>query len=255
MLQERRNKIMEILREDGIVKVSELMKLFDVSIETIRRDLEYLEEHGMLGRVYGGAVPVQPRATEPSYQTREIKHFKEKKAIGERAVELVKDEDVIAVDIGTTTLEFAKALVGKRRVTVITNSMKIAMVLSEDADIRVLMVGGEVRRGGGFSVSGFLADNDMGHFITDKYFIGVGGLSLSKGITDYHLEESNLRRIVIKNTQKVIALADYSKIGAVAMNKICGLDQVDTLVTDSNVESFVVEGLRDNNVEVIQVKA
>ncbi len=234
MLQERRNKIMEILREDGIVKVSELMKLFDVSIETIRRDLEYLEEHGMLGRVYGGAVPVQPRATEPSYQTREIKHFKEKKAIGERAVELVKDEDVIAVDIGTTTLEFAKALVGKRRVTVITNSMKIAMVLSEDADIRVLMVGGEVRRGE-FSVSGFLADNDMGHFITDKYFIGVGGLSLSKGITDYHLEESNLRRIVIKNTQKVIALADYSKIGAVAMNKICGLDQVDTLVTDSNV--------------------
>ena len=254
MLQERRNKIMERLREDGIVKVSELMKLFDVSIETIRRDLEYLEEHGMLGRVYGGAVPVQPRATEPSYQTREIKHFKEKKAIGERAVELVKDEDVIAVDIGTTTLEFAKALVGKRRVTVITNSMKIAMVLSEDADIRVLMVGGEVRRGE-FSVSGFLADNDMGHFITDKYFIGVGGLSLSKGITDYHLEESNLRRIVIKNTQKVIALADYSKIGAVAMNKICGLDQVDTLVTDSNVESFVVEGLRDNNVEVIQVKA
>lgn len=254
MLQERRNKIMEILREDGIVKVSELMKLFDVSIETIRRDLEYLEEHGMLGRVYGGAVPVQPRATEPSYQTREIKHFKEKKAIGERAVELVKDEDVIAVDIGTTTLEFAKALVGKRRVTVITNSMKIAMVLSEDADIRVLMVGGEVRRGE-FSVSGFLADNDMGHFITDKYFIGVGGLSLSKGITDYHLEESNLRRIVIKNTQKVIALADYSKIGAVAMNKICGLDQVDTLVTDSNVESFVVGGLRDNNVEVIQVKA
>ena len=254
MLQERRNKIMEILREDGIVKVSELMKLFDVSIETIRRDLEYLEEHGMLGRVYGGAVPVQPRATEPSYQTREIKHFKEKKAIGERAVELVKDEDVIAVDIGTTTLEFAKALVGKRRVTVITNSMKIAMVLSEDADIRVLMVGGEVRRGE-FSVSGFLADNDMGHFITDKYFVGVGGLSLSKGITDYHLEESNLRRIVIKNTQKVIALADYIKIGAVAMNKICGLDQVDTLVTDSNVESFVVEGLRDNNVEVIQVKA
>lgn len=254
MLQERRNKIMEILREDGIVKVSELMKLFDVSIETIRRDLEYLEEHGMLGRVYGGAVPVQPRATEPSYQTREIKHYKEKKAIGERAVELVKDEDVIAVDIGTTTLEFAKALVGKRRVTVITNSMKIAMVLSEDADIRVLMVGGEVRRGE-FSVSGFLADNDMGHFITDKYFIGVGGLSLSKGITDYHLEESNLRRIVIKNTQKVIALADYSKIGAVAMNKICGLDQVDTLVTDSNVESFVVEGVRDNNVEVIQVKA
>lgn len=253
MLQERRNKIIDLLHEDGIVKVSELMKLFDVSIETIRRDLEYMEEHGMLERVYGGAVPAQPRATEPSYSTREIKHYKEKKAIGERAVELVKDEDVIAIDIGTTTLEFAKALVGKRRITVITNSMKIAMVLSEDTDIRVLMVGGEVRSGE-FSVSGYMADNDMGHFITDKYFLGVGGLSLSKGITDYHLEESNLRRIVIENTQKVIALADHSKIGAVAMNKICGLDQVDTLVTDSNVDSFIVESLTDSNIEVIQVK-
>ena len=115
MLQERRNKVMELLHDEGIVKVSELMRLFNVSIETVRRDLEYMEEHGMLSRVYGGAVPAQPRATEPSYSTREIKHFKEKKAIGEKAVELVRDEDVIAVDIGTTTLEFAKALVGKRR--------------------------------------------------------------------------------------------------------------------------------------------
>ncbi|EHE97938.1 hypothetical protein HMPREF9469_03271 [ [[Clostridium] citroniae WAL-17108] len=213
MLQERRNKIIELLHEDGIVKVSELMRLFDVSIETVRRDLEYMEEHGMLNRVYGGAVPAQPRATEPSYSTREIKHFKEKKAIGEKAVELVRDEDVIAVDIGTTTLEFAKALVGKRRVTVITNSMKIAMILSEDINIRVIMLGGEVRSGEA-SVSGYMTDDNVSHFITDKYFLGVGGLSLTKGITDYHMAESNHRRIVIANTQKVIALADHSKMGA-----------------------------------------
>ncbi len=168
-------------------------------------------------------------------------------------MELVKDEDVIAIDIGTTALEFAKALVGKRRVTVITNSMKIAMVLSEDSNIRVLMVGGQVRSGE-FSVSGHMADSDMDRFVTDKYFLGVGGLSLSKGITDYNLEESNLRRVVIENTQKVIALADYSKIGAVAMNKVCRLDQIDILVTDSNVDSFVVENLRKSDIEVIQVK-
>lgn len=252
MLHERRNKIMEILHEDGIVKVGALIKMFDVSIETIRRDLEYLEEHGMLSRVYGGAIPVQPRATEPDYASREIKHFKEKKAIGEKAVELVKDEDVIAIDIGTTTLEFAKALVGKRKVTVITNSMKIAMVLSEDSNIRVLMVGGEVRSGE-FSVSGHMADNDMDQFITDKYFLGVGGLSLSKGITDYHLEETYLRRIVIENTQKVIALADYSKMGAVAMNKVCGLEEIDVLVTDSNVDSVVIEDLNNMEIEVVQV--
>lgn len=181
MLQERRNKIIELLHEDGIVKVSELMRLFDVSIETVRRDLEYMEEHGMLNRVYGGAVPAQPRATEPSYSTREIKHFKEKKAIGEKAVELVRDEDVIAVDIGTTTLEFAKALVGKRRVTVITNSMKIAMILSEDINIRVIMLGGEVRSGEA-SVSGYMTDDNVSHFITDKYFLGVGGSALQRAL-------------------------------------------------------------------------
>lgn len=254
MLQERRNKVMELLHDEGIVKVSELMRLFNVSIETVRRDLEYMEEHGMLSRVYGGAVPAQPRATEPSYSTREIKHFKEKKAIGEKAVELVRDEDVIAVDIGTTTLEFAKALVGKRRVTVLTNSMKIAMILSEDSNIRVIMLGGEVR-GGECSVSGYMTDDNVGRFITDKYFLGVGGLSLTKGITDYHMAESNHRRIVIANTQKVIAIADHSKVGAVAMNKICGLEQVDTIVTDLDVDSVVVEKLTGMDIEVIQVKA
>ena len=84
MLQERRNKVMELLHDEGIVKVSELMRLFNVSIETVRRDLEYMEEHGMLSRVYGGAVPAQPRATEPSYSTREISTSKRKRPLGKR---------------------------------------------------------------------------------------------------------------------------------------------------------------------------
>lgn len=253
MQQERWNKIMELLCENGIVKVSDLVQIFDVSVETIRRDLEHLEHKGLLNRVYGGAVPSRPRAIEPSYATREVKNFREKKAIGEKAVDLVKDNDVIAIDIGTTTLEFAKALVGKKKVTVITNSIKIAMVLSEDADIRVIMLGGWVR-GGELSVSGSMTDNSMRSFMTDKYFLGVGGLSLKQGITDYHLEESNHRRIVIDNTQKVIALADYSKVGAVAMNKVCRLKEIDTLITDENADLPMIKSLVDMDIEVIRVK-
>ena len=116
-------------------------------IETVRRDLEYLEERGSLARVYGGAVLPQPKAIEPEYEKREVKNLEEKKAIGEKALELVRDNDIIAIDIGTTTLEFARVLVGKRKLTVITNSMKIAMVLSADPNIRVIMLGGEVRSG------------------------------------------------------------------------------------------------------------
>ncbi|MCI9229247.1 MAG: DeoR/GlpR transcriptional regulator [Dorea sp.] len=253
MLQERRKKIMEMLQEDEIVKVSELMHLFDVSIETIRRDLEYLEERGSLSRVYGGAVLPQPKAIEPSYEKREVKNFDEKKAIGEKAVELVQDNDIIAIDIGTTTLEFAKALVGKKRITVITNSMKIAMVLTVDPDIRVIMLGGEVRSGE-FSVSGSLAVSDMNRFNTEKLFLGIGGLSLTKGLTDYHMEETNLRRIAIANTQKVIALADYSKIGVIAMNNVCGLEDMDILVTDSQADHSVMSKLQEMGIDVIVSK-
>ena len=253
MLQERRKKIMEMLQEDEIVKVSELMHLFDVSIETIRRDLEYLEERGSLSRVFCSAVMPPPKSIEPSYEKREVKNFDEKKAIGEKAVELVQDNDIIAIDIGTTTLEFAKALVGKKRITVITNSMKIAMVLTVDPDIRVIMLGGEVRSGE-FSVSGSLAVSDMNRFNTEKLFLGIGGLSLTKGLTDYHMEETNLRRIAIANTQKVIALADYSKIGVIAMNNVCGLEDMDILVTDSQADHSVMSKLQEMGIDVIVSK-
>lgn len=252
MLQERREKIVEMLNADKIVKVNELVQIFGVSIETIRRDLEYLEQQGFLNRVYGGALPAQRKALEPTYMTREIAHYEEKKRIGRRAAELVRDGEVLAIDIGTTTLEFAKALVGNKKVTVITNSMKIAMVLSEDRDIEVIMLGGSVRSGE-FSVSGSLANQNTGLFNTDKLFLGVGGLTIEKGITDYHAEESNLRRHTIQNTQKVIALADYSKFGIVAMNKVCDLTRVDVLVTDDKVSGDIVKQLMDMELEVILV--
>ena len=165
----------------------------------------------------------------------------------------MQDNDIIAIDIGTTTLEFAKALVGKKRITVITNSMKIAMVLTVDPDIRVIMLGGEVRSGE-FSVSGSLAVSDMNRFNTEKLFLWIGGLSLTKGLTDYHMEETNLRSIAIANTQKVIALADYSKIGVIAMNNVCGLEDMDIMVTDSQADHSVMSKLQEMGIDVIVSK-
>ncbi|MCP1103423.1 DeoR/GlpR family transcriptional regulator of sugar metabolism [Aequitasia blattaphilus] len=253
MMHERRRKIEELLNEKEVIKVSELVEMFDVSIETIRRDLEYMEEQELLKRVYGGAVLPQPKALEPSYESREDKNYKEKRAIGHAALQYVQDNDVIAIDIGTTTLEFAKALVGRRKVTVLTNSMKIAMVLSEDSNIRVLMLGGEVRYGD-YSVSGFLTVNNMKGFNTEKLFLGIGGLSVSKGATDYHMEESNWRRVAIEGTQKVIVLADHSKIGVAAMNKVCPMSDLDVIITDSQADEQFVHRVRELGVEVKQVE-
>ena len=236
MLQSRREKIMEMIQAERMIKVSDLIKQFGVSIETIRRDLEFLEKEGLLTRVYGGAVLNQKKAAEPLYEHREVKNYEEKAAIARRAVELIEDGDVLGIDIGTTAREFARALLGKRKVIVLTNSMPIAEILSGDDDIRVIMLGGEVRKGE-FSVSGFVAENIMQHFNLDKYILGIGGITVENGITDYHIEETNLRRVMLSRAQKVIGLADYSKFGVIAMNTVCPLSRMDVLVTDGRAGS------------------
>ena len=172
MMHDRRNKIVQMISSTRMVKVSELIKTFNVSIETIRRDLEYLEDRGYLRRVYGGAVVKSMYGLEPDYSSREIKNYPEKVAIGQKAVELVDDGDTLVIDIGTTTLEFARALIGKKKITVITNAIKIAAALVDDENIRVIMLGGDVRKGE-LSTSGFLSENNMSLFNVDKVFLGI----------------------------------------------------------------------------------
>lgn len=254
MQHERRDEILKMIKRDGSVRVSELTNRFGVSMETIRRDMEYLEKKGLLTRVYGGGIPVQHRAQEPAYMSREIKNYAEKKAIAKCAVDLVEDGDVIGIDVGTTAFEFAKELFGRNKdITVLTNALKVALTLSEDPSIRVIMIGGEVR-GGDSSTSGSLAYNMTEQFHTDKYFIGVGGFDEDYGITDYHLHEASLRRLQIARTNKVIAMTDNSKIGTVAMNKICDIDSIDILVTDEGTDKKVIEHLRGEGIEVIEAK-
>lgn len=254
MLQTRRERIIELIQEDRMVKVSDLMKMFDVSIETIRRDLEFLEKEGLLTRVYGGAVLNRKKAAEPLYEQREIKNYREKSAIAKRAVELIEDGDVLGIDIGTTAREFARELLGRKRVIVLTNSMPIAEILSEDENIRVIMLGGEVRKGE-FSVSGFVAEQVMSRFNLDKYILGIGGLTVENGITDYHIEETNLRRVMLERSQKVIGLTDYSKFGVTAMNEVCPLSRLDILVTDTRADRTVIGRMHSMKTEVIQVEA
>ena len=252
MLQTRREEILSLLEQEHIVKVSDLMRRFSVSIETIRRDLEHLEKEGLLTRVYGGAVLNKKKASEPLYQEREIKNYDLKLAIAQRAVDLIEDGDVIGIDIGTTTKEFAKALVGKKKAIVITNSMQIAEILSVDNNIRVFMLGGEVRQGE-LSVSGFMAESLMQHFHLDKYILGIGGLTLENGVTDYHIEETNLRRVILSQSHTVIGLTDYSKFGVVAMNCVCPVEKLDILVTDSRADRSMITKLHSAGLEVIQV--
>lgn len=250
MLHDRRATIVQMITSERMVKVSDLIKTFNVSIETIRRDLKYLEDAGYIKRVYGGAVVKSMYGLEPDYSSREIKNYSEKVAIGRKTVELVDDGDTIVIDIGTTTLEFARALKGKKKVTVITNAIQIAATLVVDDNIRVIMLGGNVRKGD-LSTSGFLSENDISLFNVDKIFLGIGGITIEEGITDYHIEESNLRRHILKKTHMVIGLADFSKFGVIAMNKVCDIEKINFLITDDKTDKLMISKIRTLGIKVL----
>lgn len=250
MMEIRRREIIEIIKKERMVKVADLMEKFDVSIETVRRDLQNLEEKGYLRRVYGGAVLHGMYGEEPAYEHREIINFEEKRAIGEKAAELVNDGDTLIIDVGTTCLEVAKGLSCKKNITVITNAVPIALEILSHGDSRVIMLGGELRRGD-ISVSGIMAYEQLSSFYANKLILGVGGLTPEQGISDYHMEENNTRRAMVERADRVIAVADFSKFGVNAMNCCCPARRISTLVTDWTTPIQALAPYKAAGIEVV----
>lgn len=246
----RKDEILRLLAENRMMKALELAEHFDVSMETIRRDLSELEEVKLIRRVHGGAVLYTEYGIEPDYTFRTTENYNEKLRIGKKAAEMVNDGDSIIIDIGTTTLEFAKFLKGKKDLTVFTNSIKIAYELMSEKEISVILLGGKVRFGEG-TTSGYWSEEMIDHFFADKIFLGVGALMSEHGVMDYHVEETNLRRHCLKQVKQVIALADYSKFGIKALNHVCDSRDLDYLITDERADKKVLKEFRDMGVKVI----
>lgn len=243
----------------GKVRVSDLAEKFNVSSETIRRDLEVLEKTEQLKRVYGGAVKLSYQHGEPPYQQREMIHSEEKMAIGHRAASLIKDGDTIFLDSGTTTIETAKSIAGIQRLTIITNSLPVANLLKDSLlqEVfrgKVIMLGGEISPDQQ-SVSGYLCEEMLKNFYVDKAFLSVGGVSLQTGISDYDLNESNISKLVSKNSKEVIVLADHSKMGVQSFSHITTLEQVDVIISDKSPPNTWVPVLEQKSVEWIVAEA
>ncbi|MBO4411943.1 MAG: DeoR/GlpR transcriptional regulator [Lachnospiraceae bacterium] len=252
MRYQRREKILDLMKRNGSVRVKELTERFGVSIETIRRDLESLESEGLLKRVYGGAVPVSRRSVEPKFQDRKSQNDTEKHRIGALAASFIEEGDVVGIDLGTTTMELAIALKERNiHVIVITNSIPIAAELSASDRIEVILIGGRVRKNE-LSVGGdLLSESNIRSFQTDKMFLGVGGITVKFGITDYRTEEAGFRRIGSSRAKVVFALADHSKFGVVAMNHILDPEEIDVLITDEKAPRTEVSALREKGVQVV----
>ncbi|BBI30857.1 DeoR/GlpR family DNA-binding transcription regulator [Cohnella abietis] len=234
--EERKQHILIQLDTIGKVRVISLAEQLQVSNETIRRDLFVLEEEGRLKRVYGGAIKVQYDEGEPPYQQRQILNYEAKKTIGYRAVDLIQDGNTIYMDTGTTIHELARSLKDKKRITVITNSLTVANLLTESLSQalfsgRVIILGGEISPEQQ-SVNGYLPQEMLKNLYVDKAFVSVGGISIETGISDYDMNDSVITRMAISKAKEVIILVDYSKISIQAFCHIAPLELIDVVVCE-----------------------
>lgn len=249
---ERYQKIVEMLDNQTVVTVSDLARLLDVSDMTIRRDFHVLESQGILRRVHGGATRKLGSSFEPPFLSRSATNIAEKIRIAEAAVDLINNGDSIALDVGTTTLEIARQLKSKQNLTVITRSLQIASELIEHQGIKLILTGGYIRQGE-LSLLGYLAERTFSDFYVDKLFLGAGGVDLNAGITEYNLEEMLVKRAMVKQAEEIILVVDAAKFGTIALAPIIPLNEVDTIVTDTNITNETQSAIEELGVRVIVV--
>lgn len=243
---ERRGRILELIRERGAIRVSDLAEALGVSEVTVRRDLEDLDARGLLERTHGGAVALGAPPLAPGGGA----HAAEKRAIGAAAADLLEPGDALYLNGGTTTLEVFRHL--PVPCTVITNNLLVA---AEPArrDVELLLLGGHLRidpieR----TVVGPFATETLRRTFATRAFLGVGGIALSSGVTTPVAAEAEIARAMIEQTRgEVVVVTDRSKLGAVANFAIASLDAVDRLVVDAGIGEDYLEGFSKAGVDVV----
>lgn len=245
----RRRKILSTVETQGTVRVSELARQFDVTEMTIRRDLSELECDGLVKRVHGGGVSARGRNYEPTLMLRRTQQIEEKKRIGNFAAGMVEAGDFIALDVGTTTFEVARSLVGRRNLTVITPSLLIANVLINQPDIRLIIAGGVVRAGE-TSLIGELCHSTFEKFHVDRLFLCAGGIDAEAGLTEYNWDDAMVKQAMIKAAKEVILVADSTKFDRIASVNIAPLHTIQAMITDQTPKPPLLNKLEEAGVKI-----
>lgn len=251
MMQEvRQASILNILHENGSVKIKDLAKQFDVSIVTIRRDLDELAAAGLVTKVYGGAVMPQRYRVGclQIVDTSGSSHHREKELIGAAAAALVREGETILLDIGETVLEVAKNIRNRQNITILTPSVPVLTELSSTS-LPVYSLGGCMRNRE-MAFYGSLALYSLNQFCVDKAFIGCGGLTIDHGITDYSSDSAELHTAIAQRAKQSILVTDSSKFCRDAFAVIGPIECVDIIITDSNIPPEYAEAIRSRGVEL-----
>ena len=250
-VEERHNKILELLRQDGKVSVELLSEAFNVSAPTVRADLTALESRRLLRRTHGGAIPVETTLYEPPFGVREQAQRDEKRRIARAAAARIRDNETILLDAGTTISEMTRFLSDRRGLTVVTNSIPTAYELAEIHDAHVVLIGGTVhleRR----ATLGPLAIDFLRDMRVDRAFLGVNGVSERSGWTVVDFDAAQVKRAMIARAREVVVVADNSKLGEATFASIGPLSAAHVLITDAPVENETLRSaLESAGVEIV----
>lgn len=249
----RRKEMLEVIKSHPIITPFKLASIFDVSVETIRNDLIYLEEKGAVVRVHGSVAAASQRGLEIPYNMRETVNVIEKKEIAKEALKHIEPGDSIVLGTGTTIEEMAKLLVNSGDFTIITPSVNIANIFANDKENKVFLIGGWLRKEGMLLYGNYSIDL-IKKIHVDKCFISAAGVSSKYGVTDYFEGEVGLVRAIIDISREKYLLADNSKFGNVSLLSVVPINQFDKVITDDKSSDNEINKLRKINVDVTVVK-
>jgi len=246
---ERRGEILQKLMMDGKVVVNELAEKYEVTEETIRRDLEKLESDGYAKKTYGGAVRNDNMTSELPYTVRKQTNVSGKKYIAEIIGSLISDGDSLLLDSSSTALFTVKSITGKRNLTLVTNSVEILLDLPQGHDWNIVSTGG-MYRSESMSFFGAAAEDVVGKYFADYAVLSCKGLDLEKGITDTRETFANLKKVFIKSAKKVILAVDHTKFNKISFVRLGDLDDIDVIVTDIEPDERWKKLLEEKGIEL-----
>ena len=239
--EERLRKIIQMLTENGTVRVLDVAERFNISASTVRLDLKELERRGLIVRTHGGAISPEARSGRPALEVQKafperlVEHIKQKEAIGKAAADLIRDGETIMIDGGSTTRQIFYNLVNHRHLILVTNVVNTYPALVSNDDIRVVLTGGELEPGS-MTLVGEVSQLTLSRYRASKAILGIDAVSAPFGITTLELRTAALKKCMIENSDTLIVVADSSKINKVSLVPVAPLAAVDILVTDDGLD-------------------
>ncbi|MFT7334800.1 MAG: DeoR family transcriptional regulator of aga operon [Porticoccaceae bacterium] len=250
IINRRQEDILKELNQKGYVNVVDLCETHNVSTVTIRKDLNFLENEKLLHRTHGGASKQPIYAFERDVSDKEALQVGQKKEIAEEALKYISNNDYIILGSGSNIHYLSQIIKGFQKLTVLTPSLKVSLELCKEQGIDTIQLGGDIRNNSTSAV-GPIAESILGQFSCNKLFLGADGVDLEFGLSTSNALEAHLNKAMIDVAEKVIVLADSTKMNIRGFGKICNLNRIDVLITDSGIDNTTKAKLEELGINVV----